>query len=1249
MTVRVSHLSVLVLTLAAMAVGPKVVAAPFVRAEGDTTVRIGLDLLNGPLDVTANGNITYVLYPAGFQIIDRANPFEPDSLTQVLLDGEGGNVLVRGDFLFVTRGSAGLFTFDVQDPALPVPVDTIAAFSSFGVMDTMKQRLFVADRDSGFVSIYIIDPTDPVLLNRWPFDNNPIIDFVADGNVAYIATERSGIELLNVTDFTVAELGGINIDLVEHLAHQGEDLFASIGAGGLIKIDVSDPEAPSLDPDAYAVGDSIHDLTLVDSLLVVSVNTAELIMLQPAELSSGPLVRVALESEILRVVPVGSSALVTTVNSGVVTVDVVEPEGTSFLSRETFAAASLLGFDLVGDTAFVATQSHGIVLIDLANERNPETIDSIKTGNVATSVVVIDSVVYVTEGSNSVGYYTRDGVELGHLQLGGQVISLDRKGPALYVSAGLQGLVVIDVSNPTSPLITDTISVSPAGGAAQRADVEGDILVMAQGNAGVQFLDVSDPLHPVSRSFWDSDLFISDAALTGTLALAVQRQGGVVSLDISDPGSPLPLDTLEFEAIGLFGIDAVEGLAYMIEWRGQVTPGNIHIISTLDPSRLRRTDIVQTSGPPSSIRLKENLILVSEGRFGFEIFASFEDFSLIPVGAHDPVLELISTAGSDQRLVVGDNGGNFWSFGVLPGDSLVRHSSINLGGSIGDIVVSDRRAFVVVDGARVVEVDITNVNAMSIVRNVDLEGGSPGGLFLLDSLLYVAADQGGLQIYDISSEDFTSAVGGYLTEFTPESDLILPGAHRVVVANGIAYVATRSQSPVLFMIDVSNPSSPAFLSSYDDNSGRAFDVSIWNGYAYLARRQRGITVVDVREPTRPDSIETFEDMVGARRIEIADGILFAARRGNGFSILDVQNVAQIQTLHTEPSIDLVRDISLFGTFLGVCEKSSFSVFLQGFASVDEIAPSYSLGIVPSAFANAYVDFIVAADEVLAARPNIRFQMGEVDSMLPVFPIDVQRGIYHSTYRMTEIGFGTIEVDGEDLAGNKSLSSKNFSLSVARGARGGTIVDTTGKVEIVIPPGKPTGDTYFYLIPEDGLRARLPEGAQAQAGPYRLTLGDLDRGVELHLFGLEEHGEGGAPGLFRLSGTLWEEIPASYDFATGRLDSELPGSTIFAVFGKGGAIPVPPLRLLLGPNRPNPFNPATSIEVSLNRDGRVRLVVYDVRGRIVRELIDGALESGVRTVIWDGRDRSGRHVASGLYFSRLEAFGEIRTQKMMLVR
>jgi hypothetical protein len=81
--------------------------------------------------------------------------------------------------------------------------------------------------------------------------------------------------------------------------------------------------------------------------------------------------------------------------------------------------------------------------------------------------------------------------------------------------------------------------------------------------------------------------------------------------------------------------------------------------------------------------------------------------------------------------------------------------------------------------------------------------------------------------------------------------------------------------------------------------------------------------------------------------------------------------------------------------------------------------------------------------------------------------------------------------------------------------------------------------------------------------------------------------------------------------------------------------------------PNPFNPKTTIPVSMDRAGSVRLDILDVRGRLVRSLFEGELAPGSAEFDWDGRDDAGSAVSGGIYLARLSS-GELETSQRLVM-
>lgn len=205
----------------------------------------------------------------------------------------------------------------------------------------------------------------------------------------------------------------------------------------------------------------------------------------------------------------------------------------------------------------------------------------------------------------------------------------------------------------------------------------------------------------------------------------------------------------------------------------------------------------------------------------------------------------------------------------------------------------------------------------------------------------------------------------------------------------------------------------------------------------------------------------------------------------------------------------------------------------------------------------------------------------------------------------------------------------------------------------------------------------PSHAQNRSGEVEMAFdpdhahGD-DGGTELAipwstLYGL---GAGNVPpgaAISLVASLCWDPEPAGVlggDSAPSNLAAALPaidhvwtltidadGDGVPDPLGPNAVPAVPGTRLELFAPYPNPFNPQVTLafDVPPAADDRVRLAVYDARGRRVAVLCDGRLAPGRHLTSWNGHDHAGRRVAAGTYLCRLEHAGRVRTQRLSLVK
>lgn len=85
------------------------------------------------------------------------------------------------------------------------------------------------------------------------------------------------------------------------------------------------------------------------------------------------------------------------------------------------------------------------------------------------------------------------------------------------------------------------------------------------------------------------------------------------------------------------------------------------------------------------------------------------------------------------------------------------------------------------------------------------------------------------------------------------------------------------------------------------------------------------------------------------------------------------------------------------------------------------------------------------------------------------------------------------------------------------------------------------------------------------------------------------------------------------------------------------------------NTPNPFFAETTLRYALTQGGPVRLVVYDIAGRLVDTVADEHQRAGEHALGWDGRDKNGEVISAGVYFARLEAASRTEISTLVLMR
>lgn len=155
--------------------------------------------------------------------------------------------------------------------------------------------------------------------------------------------------------------------------------------------------------------------------------------------------------------------------------------------------------------------------------------------------------------------------------------------------------------------------------------------------------------------------------------------------------------------------------------------------------------------------------------------------------------------------------------------------------------------------------------------------------------------------------------------------------------------------------------------------------------------------------------------------------------------------------------------------------------------------------------------------------------------------------------------------------------------------------------------------------------------------------DLENGVELELRAWDESKSSKKMSfnLFNHNSSDFEPtnsiIKSDNDFyqvklGSGSLDSDIETPTSLAIN-----------------NYPNPFNPETTISFNNPKSGNVSLAIYNIKGQLVKTLLDEDVSTGAHSIVWNGKNEIGKAVSSGVYFTKIKTGTVTKIKKMILMK
>ena len=941
--------------------------------------------------------------------------------------------------------------------------------------------------------------------------------------------------------------------------------------------------------------------------------------------------------------------------------------------------------ELDGELAYIANGTAGLLVIrnDLANL--PSTLGSFATAGTARGLDVAGDLAFVCTSN---GFLEIVDVQnpaamssVAVLNLGGTVYNCDVEGDICYVANGSNGLRVVDISDPAVPFTIATYGAPDA----REVVVDGNRAYVADALSSFIVLNISNPLAPTLQHSFSSVVGLQVAVDGNVGLLGTDSQ----VLDIDDPWINWPSSSTPSGQVS--GLHIQGELAFVADL-GQ---GRLRVIEIREPSPA----VVESSLDPGGIEdvVIEGEILYASGGFDFFAIDILDETNPTMVGTlvlpgiagrHDVEGNLAVIPAFDQGVQFVDvsDPTAMAIIGSYDSPGTQFYDAVDV---VGDV------AYVCVDNELEI-LDISDPTSPALLATYTLAGSQMQAVVVEGDYAYIAAGTAGLVILNISTPSAPAFTADWNT-----TEKVLD----VVVGPVYAYLADETR---IVSINVTDPSNPQALVAINTPGGFTNGIARSRDQLFVSVEDEGVRVYDLSSAGFPNLTQTLNNGTYPRRLAIQGDVLYTAMRFDGMDLVSM--MARDFDLEDRIGQSLVVNGTgddVLAVKLSVVQTSAANEWLVSpdngglwyLISTDQwfffptpdadlvwrtglvqdaghVNPEVSQVDVQMAFEYPVIQSIedTANDQGKQVRVTWRFSGHDrAGSSEPIHYYDVYRQVDPNLVAPALAPIAPPQnlaasamPPGWDFVGSTPASGEDEYSLVVPTLADSTIDEGQYMTTFMVRARAAAPTTWFESPPDSGysvdnLNPSIPANLVAvyQTGSGNQLSWDPASDADWQYFRVyrdvtPDFAIGAGSHVESTANNAWTDpsfdLPGYYykvtsvDFSGNESDAAMPDTPT------GLPEHAAPLKYALEQNVPNPFNPSTTIRYSVPAPGtHVSLTVFDVTGRVVRELVNGAQSSGQKQVQWDGRDAMGAPVASGIYLYRIVAGDFVQSRKMMLIK
>lgn len=468
--------------------------------------------------------------------------------------------------------------------------------------------------------------------------------------------------------------------------------------------------------------------------------------------------------------------------------------------------------------------------------------------------------------------YLENGVDTPDFALG---VSIEN-GYA-FVADEQSGLQVVDISNPSTPMIVASVDTPSTANAVAVAN---GYAYIADGIA-LQVIDVSEPMAPVIVGSVDTPGNAVAVAVVNGFAFVADSDKGLQVIDISNPSNPAIVGSLG-SIRDVVSVAVTNGYVYTSTWDDVVGDYVFLVVDVSNPNAPTILSSLVSGCHMRGVSLENGYAYAACGNYGLQVIDINISTNPVIVGEVRGAFQANAVTVENGHAYIAGNSTGLTIIDINSPFTLLVTATVDTPGAARGVALANGRAYIADGGNGLQIIDIQNQSPAVNIGGLDINTD----YYLIsveNSYAYVIGahetNPGSLffSVVDLSSPTAPKILGSL--------DLLTSGSVSLSIVGNLAYIIFDDK---LRVIDVSNPMAPTIVGSVD-MSRRSYAISVVSDYAYIVDGD-GLQVFDITNPMVPVVVGGVNTPGFAKKIAIANEYAYILEH-NSLKVLNIGNPA----------------------------------------------------------------------------------------------------------------------------------------------------------------------------------------------------------------------------------------------------------------------------------------------------------------------------------------------------------------------